>query len=199
MKILRYFTVLIALVILLPACSLKGAFPTASSGMVLMANATRADREIRIVRGRYGIRQLKRIILDCRGEVKPVMIKKIGWANKNDLVFISEDVASFEIKKEKGWANGFTIPCSYVQFKNGRLASQTAVVYLRPFQAYTIYVKNYRGRDFLGEYVTYIRPDGVYEKRRALYGPIFADEIVDLRRVDTRGVRQWKFRALFTP
>lgn len=199
MKILRYFTVLVALVILLPACSLKYGFPSASPGTLILCNATRADREIRIIRGRYSLRQLKEIILSCRKEVRPIAVKKIGWANKNDLVFISEDATDSKMRKEKGWANGFTIPYSCVQFKNGRMASQTAFVYLRPFQYYTIYVKNYRGRDFLGEYVTYVRPDAVYEKRRTLYGPIFADDIVDLKRVDTRGMKQFRLRALFTP
>lgn len=176
--------------------------PPSKAGMVIIANSSSADREIRIFAGYYKVDNLKTV--NSQGNtvlaVPPLNLLQVGWRSEKDLVFKSEEIISPQTGGR--WRSNFTIPCNYVKIKGTRGGGQMAVVYLKPNSRYTLYVRDYRvSGGFLGERT--IRFQTSYNdtrtKRKTHLGTIWADKIIDLPRADTSGPRRFGVDIIIDP
>lgn len=198
---------LIVFLFLLSACVTTGdrdmsanRIPSSRPGMVIVGNATKADREIRVFNGYHSVNDLK--ACNARGDeifaVPPLNLLQIGGRS---LVFKSEEIISPQT--EGKWRSNFTIPCSYMRIRGSKMASKTAVVFLKPNSRYTLYVRDLRviSGGLLDE--TTIRFKTSYsatnDKRRTHLGTIWADKIIDLPRVDTSGPKRIGVSVIINP
>lgn len=204
MKILKN-CVLIVLLFLLSACASTNSNLSASKipypkpGMVIVGNATKADREIRVFSGSYNVNELK--TCNAQGnEVLAVPSLNLLQTGERYLVFKSEEIVSLQIQGK--WKRSFTIPCSYMRLKGSKMASQTAVLYLKPDSRYTLYVRDLRiTGELLGERTIRFKTscNSTNDKRRTHLGTIWADKIIDLPRVDTSGPSRIGISINFDP
>ena len=206
MNNLRFSLALVLLVLILSACASTAPYsrqggvasssrpvssiPPSKAGMVIIANSSSADREIRIFAGYYKVANLKTV--NSQGDtvlaVPPLNLLQVGWRSGNDLVFKSEEIVSPQT--QGSWRRNFTIPCNYVRIKGARGGGQMAVVYLKPNSRYTLYVRDYRvSGGFLGERTIRFQTsyNDTRSKRKTHLGTIWADKIIDLPKADTRG------------
>ncbi|MBU4031122.1 hypothetical protein KJ756_03125 [Patescibacteria group bacterium] len=200
MKRLKYLAMAaIVAMALFPIYCFAGGLPSPKPGMVIIANATKADREIWLFAGSYGVDDLK--TCDERGNqvfaVSPLKLLQIGG---RDLIFKSEEIISPQTRGQ--WRSNFILPCSYMRFKGGKMASQTAVVYLKPNSRYTLYVRDLRvSGGFLGERAIFVRTsyNATRDSRKSYLGTIWADEIIDLPDVDTSGPARFGIKIQIEP
>ena len=192
--------VFLAVLVFVSGCATVG-FPPPRPGMVIVGNATKANREIRVFPESHSVRSLKTV--DNSGnQILSVSPLRLLWAGErnNNLVFKSEELVSPETKGS--WVSKFTIPCSYIKFKGGKMASQTAVLYLKPNSRYTLYVRDLRVTgELLGERTIRVRTsyDATRDKRRTHLGTIWADKIIDLPRVRTQGPSRLGVEVIIDP
>lgn len=182
-------------------CGASYVFPPAKPGMVIANNKTKAKREIRILPGSYSLRKLKRID-PCGNEILSIAPLRLLWIGErnNALVFKSEEIVGPEV--EGKWQSNFTIPCSYIRIGNRKMFGQAAVLYLKPNSRYTLYIRDLRvSGGLLGEHVKHIRTSGnaTQDHRKTYLGTIWADRIIDLPHVDTRGPRRLQIKVLIDP
>jgi hypothetical protein len=182
-------------------CS-SGVFPATKPGMVIANNKTKAKREIRILPGSYSIRELKRVDSYSGNEILSIAPLRLLWIGErnNTLIFKSEEIINPEVKGRR--VSKFTIPCSYIRIGNRRMLGQAAVLYLKPNSRYTLYVRDLRvSGGLLGEHVKHIRTssNATRDHRKTFLGTIWADRIIDLPHVDTRGPRRLQVKVLIDP
>ena len=191
--------IIVLVVFFISVCCFAGGIPPTRPGMIIIANASHANREIRIFAGSYSVDDLQ----TCgeRGNQvlagPPLNLLQIGGRN---LIFKSEEIISLQTQGK--WRSSFTIPCSYMRIKGTRGGGQTAVVFLRPNSRYTLYVRDLRvSGGFLGERV--VRFSTSYndsrDSRRTHFGTIWADKIIDLPKVDTQGPARFGISIIIDP
>lgn len=205
MKILKNCMFLIVFLFLLSACASinndlsASKIPHPRPGMVIVGNATKADREIRVFSGSYSINKLK--TCNAQGDqtfaIPPLKLLQIGGRY---LVFKSEEIVSLRTKEK--WKRDFTIPCSYMRLRGSKMASQTAILYLKPNSRYTLYVRDLRiTGGLLDERTIRFKTscNSTNDRRRTHLGTIWADKIIDLPRVDTSGPSRIGISINFDP
>ena len=189
----------IVLAVFIPVYCFAGSIPAPRPGMVIIANSSPANREIKIFAGSHSVNDLK--TCDERGNqvlaIPSLNLLQVGGRN---LIFKSEEIVSLQTQGK--WRSSFTIPCSYMRIKGTRGGGQTAVVFLRPNSRYTLYVRDLRvSGGFLGEGVVKFETsyNGSRNSRRTHFGTIWADKIIDLPKVDTQGPARFGISIIIDP
>lgn len=186
---------LVFMIMTITGCGLgiKNTIPTTEPGMVLVANKATAERKIWVFPGSYGLEDIKgpNPFNNSREMflISPLQL----WMESKYFIFRSMEF--FKDSPDTGRiVDYFTLPASYMRLQRDEMAGQTAVLYLRPYADYTLYVRDIMavGNAFLGESVIHFRTSGnaTDDYRNTYFGRIWADTIIDLPDVDTQSINQ---------
>jgi len=192
MKRLIWLVVMALIVIIMPSCAVKR-IPVTQPGMTLVANKATAERKIWAFPGSYGLEEIKGADPFNNSREMFLISPLRLWGESNYLIFRSMEF--FKNPPSSGRiVDHFTLPCSYMRLQRDEMAGQTAVLYLRPYADYTLYVRDIMAVSgaFLGEEVIHFHTSGnaTNDYRDTYSGRIWADKIIDLSDVDTQSINQ---------